>query len=393
MIFSRWMGPELFGDLAVVLTIKLALLGVLGAVQMAVSQMIAQTANVHRPRAEQALARINRYCFAILWLALPPLAAAMYFGSFDTHLEISSPYLLFILLGSLPFCAPLNILRGVALGKMESGKIILSANVEMFVRMVASIFAWKLGFGIEGVVFAIVLSIIAGWAVITNALPTPRPLQSEIRPMIQKLGLTALPFGLLQVAQVASLDGDVFLATRFLSEIETGYVAALSLFQRIQFFACFALAGVMLPIVVKALNEGTSYRSHVVSIAGLLGFVSTIVLTGAFFQPELLLNLLVGPAYIAAAPLLWIAAAAAVVFTINYLLATFLMALGSQSGIGIVTIGAVLQISGMLFALVAFDANLAQMLIAKLTIQIGIFVLLALALFNTPLSQSKLGKN
>src|SRR6056297_279408 len=42
MLFSGWMGPELFGELAVVLTIKLAALAILNAVQMAVSRDIAE---------------------------------------------------------------------------------------------------------------------------------------------------------------------------------------------------------------------------------------------------------------------------------------------------------------------------------------------------------------
>ncbi len=380
MIFSRWMGPELFGDLAVVLTIKLALLGVFGALGSAVSHQIAAGSLSETVRTTQALARINKISFAALWLALPVVAIALYAGSLNTRLDLGSPYLLFILLGSIPFCAPLNILRGVALGQLDSAKIVYSANIEMAVRLGCGMLAWQFGLGIEGVVAAIGLSIIAGWAVLINVLPQPTVPTVNLRPIATTLGLAALPFALLQMAQVAALDGDIFLATRFLSDTETGYVAALSLFQRIQFFACFALASVLLPSVVIALREGRSFRASVAVIAGLLAVVSTVVLSLSLVIPAHLLSLLVGPDYAAAAPYLIWAAAAAVVFTVNYLIATFMMARGQRAGVVTVVTGAVVQVVLMISVVSAPSGDLAAMLAAKLLCQIGVCILLTLQL-------------
>jgi hypothetical protein len=42
MLFSRWMGPSLFGDLAVVLTVKLSLVSIFIAVQMAAVWLLHQ---------------------------------------------------------------------------------------------------------------------------------------------------------------------------------------------------------------------------------------------------------------------------------------------------------------------------------------------------------------
>ncbi len=383
MIFSRWMGPELFGDLAVVLTIKLALLGVLGALSSAVSQQVAAQEAKDADQSEQALARINCICFVALWLTLPLIAVTLYVGSVGTRLDLGSPNLLFILLGSVPFCAPLNILRGVALGRMDSAKIVLSANVEMAVRLGFGILAWQIGFGIEGVVTAIGVSIIAGWAVLIDVLPTPQTPKVETRPLAAKLGLAALPFALLQIAQVAALDGDIFLATRYLSDTETGYVAALSLFQRIQFFACFALASVLLPSVVIAIREGRSYRSSVSMIAVLLACVSYALISLCILCPEFLLTVLVGPEYAAASNLLVWAAAAAVFFTINYLIATFLMAQGRRIGVATVVAGSALQIGIMVAVASTSTSDLAAMLSAKLFCQVGIAVVLVFQLWTT----------
>jgi len=388
MIFSRWMGPELFGDLAVVLTIKLALLGILGALASAVSHQIAALDAADRGRTEQALARINRLAFVALWLALPVVGLAFLAGSIDRRLDLGSPYLMFILLGSVPFCAPLSILRGVALGRLDSARIVYSANIEMAVRLGCSVIAWQSGLGIEAVVCAIVLSIIAGWAVLADLLPSPKVPAVDIRPVAVTLGLAALPFALLQVSQVAVLDGDIFLTTHYLGDTETGYVAALSLFQRIQFFACFTLASVLLPTMVIAIREGRSYRSGVALVGGLLAVVSAVVLTLSWLLPELLLTILVGPDYVAAAPyLIWVAAAA-VVFTVNYLIATFLMAQGRRSGVAIVVAGSVIQIGLMVVVVSAPTGALGAMLAIKLISQIAILLLLIIELLSKTNSET-----
>lgn len=394
MIFSRWMGPEMFGDLAVLLTIKLAVLGVLGALSSAVSQRIAGQGEEDRSTTERALARLNRFIFVALWFALPLIAYAVYAGQFHVTLDLGSPVLLLILLASLPYCAPLNILRGVALGRLDSAGIIASANVEMVVRLGGAVVAWHLGMGLEGVVAAIGLSIIAGWVVLTGRLPTPVR-GVKVRPIATQLGVAAVPFATLQLAQVVILDGDIFLAKQYLTNSETGYVAALSLFQRIQFFACFALATVLLPSIVTATREGKSFATSLVTIGGLLAAVSIPLLVASVVMPAPLLSALVGPAYVDAAGYLPWVIGAAVLFTLNYLIATFLLAQSRQSGLVIVVAGAAIQIAAMVMVLSGPSGDLSAIIETKFTIQfitLGALVTAVFACTNTITSHERTSK-
>lgn len=375
MLFSRWMGPALFGDLAVVLTIKLALLGVLSAVSAAVSQRVAGIDPSDADQNTQALARLNRICFVGLWFALPVLMTLLAAGSVHQSLDLASPLLLIILACSLPFCAPLNILRGVALGQLNSRKVVLSANIEMAVRLGLAVIAWQIGLGITGVVAAIALSLVAGWAVLFDVLPMPKQTDVPVKPLAASISIAVLPFAVLQLAQVAALDADIFVAARFLGDVETGHVAALSLFQRIQFFACFALASVLLPSVVISRREGTSCLQSVLAIVGLLGIVSATVLTTALAFPTTAIALLVGNEYSAAAPFLLSAVGASIAFTANYLIASFLIARGSTLGVVIVACGSLLQIM-LIFVFLRDGADLATMLSTKLNCQCAIFAIL-----------------
>ncbi len=347
MVFSRLMGPELFGVLALLLTIKLVLLGITGAIQMAVSQMVASCARDERPFVEQALSSINRLIFLGAFILGTILTTSILLGeAVGVRLSPTEPHLLLLLLVSLPFGTSLSVLRGVAFGDMKTGRIILSANMEMGVRLVGAILAWKLGFGIEGVVAAISLSIIVAWAVLYDLLPVPTSVGKGMS-YSKTLGLAVIPFAILQVTQAIALDGDIFIARALFSEVEGGYVAALSLVQRIQFFACFALASVLLPRVIEAAKNDQNVLDAARPVFVLFAAVSIAVMAAAFLMPELFITLLMGADYLPAASGLSSAVIAAMLFTFNYLIATLLIAIRDKFGIGLIAIGVCVQLAVM----------------------------------------------
>ena len=381
MIFSRLMGPELFGVLALLLTIKLAILGVLGALQMSVSQVVAATPTTEILGVKHALARINRSLFVGLSLLLvaPPLAFALVLSeTIDARFGALSPHVLLLLLVSMPFGAAFSVLRGLAFGQMMTARIVISANVEMGVRLIGALLAWALGFGLEGVVAAISLSIVAGWAVLADLFPRVSH-RTAARTTAKTVAITAAPFGALQLAQVVALDGDIFVANAALSATEAGYIAVLSLFQRIQFFACFALAGVLLPGIVIAARNNTSLMKAAAPVFGLFAFVGVLMLAGAIVAPERLVALLVGADYVTAASGLIYAVTAAILFTLSYLGATFLVALNNRSGVWIVCLVAAAQITTMILGDVASYIDLLHI---KVWFQAAAVALLVVCLLS-----------
>jgi hypothetical protein len=157
--------------------------------------------------------------------------------------------------------------------------------------------------------------------------------------------LGAMPFGLLQLAQVLALDGEIFLAKSFLPANEVGVIAALSLFQKIQFFACFALASILLPALVTATRNGSGTAAAIMPVAVLFIAVSLTLLTMAALIPDMILRVLAGSEYLAASGSLFKAAVAASAFTLSYLVANFLAAHNDRTGIAIVLFAAILQLT------------------------------------------------
>jgi len=360
MVFSRLMGPELFGVLALLLTIKLALLGIFGALQMAVSQMVASRSGLDEPQTEQALSRINCLLFAgFVILGIVLTAGLLLVETVDVRLQLPESHLLIILLAAVPFGASLCILRGIAFGRMNVERIVFSANVEMIVRLAGAFLAWELGYGLEGVVLAISLSIVAGWAVLVDLLPSARS-KLPIRTTAGILVSTATPFGVLQLSQVLALDGDIFLAKSLFPASEAGVIGVLSLFQRIQFFAFFALAGLLLPGVIIAARDGKNLLRTVIPIFALFVSVSIPFAFAALLMPSTMIGLMVGDQYLVAAPVLVLAVFSAVCFTLCYLIATFLVALNNKAGVLIIFASAVFQLAVMSVSDLSSIAGLLQ---------------------------------
>lgn len=367
MLFGRWMGPELFADLATLLTLKLSLLAVLNAVQMAVSQVMSGQA----PGFGAASLRwLNRAGFVAMGLALPLVLPAALTGALGEALGIQSAGALVILILALPVTVPLCIFRGVAVGQLDVTRIVWSANLEMGVRLGGAVLFWQLGYGIEGVAFAMALSIVAGWLPVSRALgPQTTGGASVLRPVLT----LAFPFAVLQAAQVLHLDGDLLVANAVLTPEEVGFVAVLSLIQRVQFFACFGLAAVLLPSVTAAALRGGAGLREAAPVAGLFGLVSLVVLGLLCLAPAQVITVLVGQAFTRAAEVLPLAGGCAVLFTFSYLCATYLAALKDRRGIWLMAGFVPLQMSTfVVLSMRDVGLTLSDMMLAKLCWQAGL---------------------
>lgn len=373
VLFSRWMGPVLFGQLATLLTLFLAVMGVLGALQLAVSQHVAGRRDPTGALAA-GLAYFARQGFVAALVALPVLIAVCLVLNLGQALGLGSPLLLPLLLLCLPFALPLALARGLATGRLAARSVVLSAQVEMWVRLIGAALVWQAGLGIEGVTAVIALSVVAGWLPLRAIFGTTRVRTSTI---VSGVILPALPFACLQAGQVILMDGDIPLAQAVLGAADAGQLAALGLFQRIQFFSCFSLAAVLLPAVVAEVSAGHSPLTAARPVFGLFAAVSATLIFLASAYPAQVLTVLVGPAFLPAAPLLPMISAAAAAFTLSYLLATYLAAIGDRWGIWAITLACPLQ----LVALALFTDSLGDLITVKLLCQlllVGLLLLRAL---------------
>lgn len=374
MLFGRWMSPTDFALLAACLTVLLGAMGLLEALRMAASHQMADAAPDRRAAQEAALARLSRRAL-LPGLILSILGAAAWLALQGRD---AAPWVLLFM--ALPVAMPLSILRGLALGRMQAVPVVVSGQAEMLFRLLGAVLAWQAGLGMGGVVLALALSIGAAWLVLdrTVVMPAMRRHAPANLP-VGRLVVASLPFVALQAAQLGALDADVLLAWLVLPADQTGLIAALCLFQRVQFYACFALASVLLPAVALARAQGAPLGPAIQPIILLSGAVAATCLLAATIFPTWVLNALVGPQYAAAATGLGMASGAAALFTFGYMAATLMLAQGDWRGLAVLTAGAACQ--GL--AIIALPhATLEGFLITKLVAQgvtaLGLAVMLLL---------------
>lgn len=373
MLFSRWLGPETFGLLATILTLKLAMLALMNALQMAVSQQVSRGG---KPHLAKALALLDRRMFiglGIFALVLLPLAIN---GMLTSALGLSHNAItaLALLLLALPVTAPLCMGRGIAMGHQKTGIIVASGQLEMGIRLVGGALAWAAGWGLTGIVAALVLSLVVGWFPVRRVRSAtaghdaaPAEYSAEMRAVL----LLAVPFAVLQAAQVALMDGDVVAASILLDQRDTGYVAVLGLFQRIQFFACFGLAAVLLPSITAASARGESGLREMRPIVILFLATMLPLLALMYAVPADLIDAIAGAEFAGAAPALLPIGIAAAAFTGSYLMATLLAAWSDRRGLVLFALAVPVQIgSYAMLAALWPDFELAHLMTVKAIVQL-----------------------
>lgn len=330
MVFARMMGPAAFADLTLLLTLKLGILSFLAALQFAFAELTAKESKIQqsRRRAHSLSWRSLKYSIPAMFLVI---ALANYISK---ALNFSSPIALCVLALVIPFFLPMVIYRGLTQGLIDLPKVILSIQAEWIIRLFGSLLLWKMGFGLAGIAAAVGLSIMAGFIFSTRKEDLkafgPREMP-PLDPQTKALGVVALPYLILQIAQVLVLDSDILIAKASFSPETAGLVAGLLLIQRVFFFAFLSCSTILQPLVAKQPETQKSSQELLI----LLGAVSIITVAAiAIILPnsDLIVHIMLGGEYLELSSIVWISALTGAVFIGSHLCAIYQIAKGKSFG-------------------------------------------------------------
>jgi len=319
MIFARLMGPALFADLTLLLTLKLGVLSFLGAVQFAVSELTAKRGHKAASKAEaKALSWLSlKFAIPVMFIII---ASANFIVAF---LNFSSPGSLRFLALAIPFFLPMVIYRGLTQGLIDVPKIVISVQAEWIIRLFGSLILWKLGSGLPGIAIAVVLSIIAGFLFSTERQDwlLKRPvIKTKASIDTAKLGALALPYFILQMAQVLVLDSDIVVAKAIFSAETAGLAAGLLLIQRIFFFAFLSCSTILQPYIAKQKKGAQNHKELLLLLTG-IALITMVALILIIPNANLMAKIMLGDDYVDLAPIIWISALTGAVFIMSYLCA------------------------------------------------------------------------
>ena len=326
MVFARLMGPAVFADLTLLLTLKLGVLSFLGALQFAFAEQIAKTSD-----RESGKMKAHALSWHSLKLSLPLMFVIIALANFiSSALNFSSPMAMAVLALAIPFFLPMVIYRGLTQGFIDVPKIILSIQAEWIIRLVGSVILWKMGFGLPGIAAAVGLSILAGFLFSTDKHDRnlhKKSRSSEHAFAVKALGITAVPYVILQIAQVVVLDSDIIIAKAVFTPQAAGLVAGLLLIQRVFFFAFLSCSTILQPYVARQ-SDSNGGAKALFTLLGAIIVITALALAIILPNSELIVKIMLGADYLQLAGIVWISALTGAVFIISHLCAVYQIAKG-----------------------------------------------------------------
>ncbi len=388
MIFARLMGPALFADLTLLLTLKLGVLSFLGALQFAFAERVAK-------ERYKSVGKIKARVFSLQSLKLSvPLMFIVIVSSeaLSSILNFSSPISLSLLALAIPFFLPMVIYRGLTQGRIEVPKIVLSIQAEWILRLFGSLVLWKMGLGLPGIAIAVGLSIVAAFLFSTDKSDFKLQQLAELGSSAQEakvLGGLALPYLILQTAQVLILDSDIIIAKAFFSPEAAGLVAGLLLIQRVFFFAFLSCSTILQPYVAQHGNSRSTLRELFLLLAG-IATISIAALVIIIPSSQWVVKIMLGTDYAELSPIVWVSALTGAVFIISHLCAIYQIARGRKlAAFMVLTFGIAQLISLSVVNHLFPDLSLHSYFSIKLAIQ----TLCAVSLLGTVLATSRRALN
>jgi len=342
MIFARLMGPAAFADLTLLLTLKLGVLSFLGALQFAFAELAAKEPDVHQSRE-----RAHALSWRSLKFSIPAMFIVMALANYiSASLNFSSPSALWVLALAIPFFFPMVIYRGLTQGLIDLPKIILSIQAEWLIRLLGSLILWQMGMGLPGIAAAVGLSILAGFLFSTgkqNGSAAPEKTPPTLDKETKALGLVALPYLILQIAQVLVLDSDILLAKASFSAETAGLVAGLLLIQRVFFFAFLSCSTILQPLVAKQQDAQRSPK-ELLMLLGAITLVTVCAMIIIVPSSDLIVGIMLGEAYLALSSIVWISALTGAVFICSHLCAIYQIAKGKSFAAMVILFFGVIQL-------------------------------------------------
>jgi O-antigen/teichoic acid export membrane protein len=371
LIMGRWLGPALFADISLIVTLLLIVTFITVPLQMTAARYaaihITEGGNEHLASIRKFLAWLGvsiGIVFALFFILGAPLLQTIF------HTSSFIPFMIFGV--ALPFSLLQGVNRGILQGQTRFTTLALTYQMEMWSRLLFGLFFVWMGFSVNGAVLGISLSFIATWLSTLPArigLPQTGFPTKEIRGAV---ALFALPVMISQIGQILINNSDILLVRRFYDSESAGQYAALALIGRIVFFATWSVVTTMFPIVARKHKLGEPHRHLLWVSLGIVSGISAPVVILTFFFPKAIVGFLFGAQYVGIANLLWIYALATTLYALANVIVNYRLSLGMGRETGLAITAGIAQVLGIIY----FHHTLAEVVWVQVIIMSALFITL-----------------
>lgn len=333
LIMGRWLGPEQFAEISLIVTLLLVLTFVTTTLQTTAAKFAAAR---HAEGDKAGLLQLRAYLLQWSRRVGWPFAALMILGSPMWASFFKSPSVWpYIILGvGIPIYLSQGVHRGILQGRTRFPRLAGSYQAEMWVRLGAAIALVASGLAVNGAVAALTLSFVASWLIVRNGADERVPPMTPERALEIRTFVTSTVA--LLVGEILINHSDVLIVKHFFEPADAGLYAGLALIGRVVFFATWSIVTVIFPIVAQRHQRGEPHAKLFWMAFGGVAAACVAVVVGAYMYPEPVIQILLGDAYLVMAPLLWKYALATSLFAVANTVVTYELAVGRTFG-GVMT--------------------------------------------------------
>jgi O-antigen/teichoic acid export membrane protein len=368
---ARFLGPQGYGHATAVYTLLTLISAVTLSFQIISAKVVAQQST------EAGKSAVYRGFHRGSWICGIAVACLLFAfqGQIAAYLNLPSPLLIAILSIGAAFYVPLGSRRGFIQGAYGFRSLATNLVLEGAVRLVGSVLAVLLGFGVIGVIAANAAAMAVSYFAIA-----PR-LGSHIASPIS-LGYATREVGHAMVfyaGQVLINNCDIVLVKHFFVPRMAGLYAAIAMVGRVIFAFSSAVTNSMLPVVAGTRDEERKSLNLIATSLGLVLAIGLVLAVGLRLTPAWIWTIFFGsrfalPGHYGFPYLLALYAITTVIYSLSVVVITYEMAYKIAN-----TSWLQLAFSGLIIAgICRFHGSLQQVIMVQLVLMFAMLFLVGI---------------
>jgi O-antigen/teichoic acid export membrane protein len=367
---ARGLGPAGFGHATAIYTLLMLLSAVTLAYQLVCSKLVAKSADFPTKYA------IYRDLLSRSWQTGIFLGATIALSSslIAQYLHLPSPRDILLLGVGTAIYVPLGVRRGMLQGTYDFPRLAVNFVLEALIKIIGALAFLHYGFGVTGVIAAVVISIVIAYVAAYPELNLGRFSKAENHASFRE-GIQAIVFF---VGQVIISNLDILLVKHYFLPEVAGLYAAIALVGRVVYMFSWSVVSSMFPVSAAAVHQGSS-RSVLRSALWLVSGMTMAFTIAVWLAPLSLWKLVLGATFMQAtridfSSLLGLYSAMTSIYSVAVVILTYEISRRIAN-----TTWTQLAFSAILpVGITIFHHSLAQVIIVQLVLMLGLLLAVCL---------------
>ena len=367
LLLGRLLGPEVFAEAALLVTLLLVLSFLGMTFQLATAKFAVLFSGKDWDAFQQLM-----YKYALSFGLLMGILLFAFAENLKEVFQTESALLFKTFAMAVPLYFFMSVNRGEFQGRQDYTKLSMTYQTEMWSRLVLTLgllwlvplspaFLVALGIGLS-FVFGLIPSKFDGKQLFKKIiLEAPKK-----KRVMQFMVLTAC----YEFTQIIINNSDVLLVKHYFDARDAGLYASLALIGRVVYFVAWMFVMLLLPAVVEKQKNGEATAPVLFKYVGYIGVLSLTIVVACALFPELIIQIMFGKAYLAMAPLLWQYALATALFAISNIFAYYFLSLDEYTPVIVSGLLGVSQIVLIVF----FHNSLAMVVHVQIIAMISLLI-------------------